>query len=162
MTRRLRFTSIFFFLLFASIAVNAQSRRSFHGNWNWAEYATDESELPPAYQNMDLKDVPRYAVDLTIKQRGNKISGDFGIVARYLARVDEGSFSGTIKGSTVTFRVKSNFGGSATIQLTLRNNKLTWKNLKSSGQMYFPDEIELRRLMRGEKPPYVANDDEPF
>jgi len=142
-------------------SVSAQSHRPFQGNWNFAEYATDKSELPPAYQSMDLKEVPRYAVDLTIKQRGNKITGTFGILARYLARVDEGSFSGSLKGSTVTFRVRSNFGGSATIQLTLRGNKLIWKRLKYKDQMYFPDEIELRRLKPGEKPPYVADDEDP-
>jgi hypothetical protein len=108
---------------------------------------------------MDLKEVPQFAVDLTIKQKGNKITGDFGILARFLARVDEGSFSATIKGSTVRFRVESNFGGSATIQLTLRDNTLYWKRIKSTGDMYFPDECKLRRLKPGEKLPYAASDE---
>jgi hypothetical protein len=160
MPRHLKFFSfIVFLILGTALSADAQTRRPFQGNWNWAEFATDKSELPPAYQDMELKEVPRFAVDLTIKQRGNQITGDFGIVARYLARVDEGSFSGTIKGSTVNFKVKSNFGGSATIQLTLRGNKLIWKRIKSTGQMYFPDQIELRRLKPGEQPPYVANDE---
>jgi len=161
-------TKHFFTILFGIATVlclvssaSAQSKRPFQGNWNFAEYATDKSELPPAYQNMDLKEIPRYAVDLTIKQRGNKITGSFGIIARYLARVDEGVFSGTIKGSSVTFKVRSNFGGAATVQLTVRGSKLIWKRLKSKGDMYFPDDIELRKLKPGEKPPYVADDEDP-
>ena len=156
-----RSLTVLLIVVFASVghALQAQNRRPFSGNWNWATFATDKSELPPAYQSMDLKEVPRFAVDLTIKQKGNKITGDFGIVARYLARVDEGSFSATIKGSTVRFRVESNFGGSATIQLTLRGNTLYWKRIKSTGDMYFPEECELRRLKPGEKLPYEATDE---
>jgi hypothetical protein len=149
-------------ILFVLIpSTSAQSRHPFQGSWNWAEYATDKSELPPAYQSMDLKEVPRFAVDLTIKQRGKKITGSFGILARYLARVDEGDFTGTINGSTVTIKVGSNFGGSATIRLTLRRGKLIWKRLKSKGDMYFPDDIALRKLKPGEAPPYVAADEDP-
>ena len=148
-------------IVFASVghALQAQNRRPFSGDWNWAIFATDKSELPRGYQSMDLKEVPQFAVDLTIKQKGNKITGEFGILARFLARVDEGSFSATIKGSIVRFRVESNFGGSATIQLTLRGNKLLWKRIKSTGDMYFPNECELRRLKPGEKLPYEASDE---
>ena len=95
-----------------------------------------------------------------VATKGNKITGSFGIVARYLARVDEGSFTATIKGSSARFKVESNFGGSATIQLTVRGSKLIWKRLKSTGEMYFPEDLELRKLKPGEKLPYEA-DDEP-
>ena len=152
--------AVFIALATCDSTVSAQTHRPFQGSWNWAEFATDKSELPPAYQSMELKEVPRFAVDLTIKQKGNKITGSFGIVARYLARVDEGSFTATIKGSTARFKVESNFGGSATIQLTIRGSKLIWKRLKSTGQMYFPEDLELRKLKPGEKLPYEA-DDEP-
>ncbi len=149
-----------FVVLVTPTAAYSQTRSAFSGHWNWAIYATDKSELPPAYQSMELKEVPQYALDLTLKQKGNKLSGSFGLLARYLARVDEGSFSGTISGSTVTLRLKSNFGGSATIRMTLRNGMLQWKRLSDKGPMYFPDNVVLRRLKPGEKPPYVA-DDEP-
>ena len=136
-----------------------KSSRGFQGNWNWAIYAEDKSELPPAYQSMELKEVPRYALDLTLKQKGNQVSGTWGLLARFLARVDEGSFKAIIKSNVITVRLKSNFGGSATIQMTLRGNSLYWKRLNYKGEIYFPEAEVLRRLKPGEKLPYVADDD---
>ena len=144
-------------------AVNAQKRnqlRPFQGEWHWAVYATDKSELPPAYQSMELHEVPAYAVDLTLKQNGNRVRGRYGILARYLARVDEGSFRTTTNGKTLRIRLKSNFGGSATLILTVNRNLMTWRTMGSSGENYFPREAQLRRMKPGEKPPYVADEED--
>ncbi len=135
-----------------------QKLAGFTGNWNWAIYGKNKEDLPPAYRNMELKEVPAYAIDVTLKQRGQRLSGSFGIVAHYLARVDEGSFTTTIKGNRATIKVTSNFGGSATVVLILKGNKLLWKTMRSTGQNYFPESEMLRRLRRGEKLPYATDD----
>jgi hypothetical protein len=140
-------------------AASSQSR-GFQGEWNWAIYAQDKSELPPAYRNMELKEVPAYALDLTLKQRGNRLSGNYGLLARYLARVDEGSFRTNIHGRSVRFTLKSNFGGSATVVLTLKGDTLLWRTIRSNGEAYFPKEVLLRRMKPGEKLPYVVYGDE--
>jgi hypothetical protein len=137
----------------------AQKRtKTFTGSWNWAVYGKDKSELPPAYRDMDLKEVPAYAVDLTLRQRGKRLTGSFGIVARYLARVDEGDLATTLTGNRATVKLSSNFGGSATVVMTLRGNKLLWKVIRSNGENYFPKEAVLRRLRPGEKLPYEAEE----
>jgi len=134
---------------------------NWRGHWNWAIYAKDKSELPPAYRETEnVKEIPAYALDLTLRQRGNRLSGSWGLLARYLARIDEGDMAATIKGNQATVRLTSNFGGSATIRLTLRGDRLLWKLIRSSGENFFPRSEVLRRMRRGEKLPYVA-DDEP-
>jgi len=141
--------------------VGAQTRKAgWQGHWNWAVYATDKSELPPAYRDTEnIKEIPVYALDLTLRQRGNRLSGSWGLLARYLARIDEGDIAATIKGNRATLRLTSNFGGSATIVLTLRGNKLNWKLIKSSGENFFPRVETLRRMRPGEKLPYVADEE---
>lgn len=157
---------IFTIFLLASVyaqatAQTANSTRPFQGEWHWAVYAKDKSELPPAYQSMELHEVPAYALDLTLKQCGNRITGSYGILARYLARVDDGNFKVTANGRTLNIRLKSNFGGNATVTLRVNGDTLTWHASKTSGENYFPRDIVLRRLKPGEKPPYVAEDKEP-
>jgi hypothetical protein len=107
---------------------------------------------------MELKEVPAYALDLTLKQRGSRLRGTYGLLARYLARVDEGSFTTNIQGRSVRLSLKSNFGGTATVVLTLRGDTLLWRTIRSSGEAYFPKEAVLRRMKPGEKPPYVVED----
>lgn len=137
----------------------AQKRaKTFTGKWNWAIYGKDKSDLPPAYRDMELKEVPAYAVHLTLKHRGKRLTGSFGILARYLARVDEGDLATTIRGNRATVRLTSNFGGSATIAMTLQGNRLLWKVIRSSGENYFPKETVLRRLRPGEKLPYEVEE----
>ena len=157
---------IFTIFLLASVyaqatAQTANRRRPFQGEWHWAVYAKDKSELPPAYQSMELHEVPAYALDLTLKQRGNRVTGSYGILARYLARVDQGTFTVTAKGRTLNIRLRSNFGGTATVTLSVNSDTLTWQAAKTSGENYFPRDIVLRRLKHGEKPPYVAEDENP-
>ena len=150
-------------LLNATQPAPAQRRdaaRGFQGSWNWAVYAESKDELPPAYRSMEVREVPAYALDLTLRQRGNRLSGTFGLLARYLAKIDEGSFNARIVNGRAQFRLRSNHGGSATVVLTLRGDKLIWKRTRSSGENYFPDDIELRRLKPGEKLPYEADEED--
>src|ERR1051325_5901257 len=99
MTTRILTRSILLAVACVTMCASAfgQKPATFAGNWNWAIYGKSKEDLPPAYRNMDLKEVPAYAIDLTLKQRGPRLSGTWGIVAHYLARVDEGSFVTTIK-----------------------------------------------------------------
>lgn len=149
------------FLLSVPPTATAQKRAAssgFDGKWNWAVYAKDKSDLPPAYRDMKLREVPAYALDLTLRRKGNRLRGEYGLLARYLARVDEGSFATTITGGSARISLRSNFGGSATVVLTLRGDKLLWRTIRSSGEAYFPKEAVLRRLKRGERLPYEAED----
>jgi hypothetical protein len=153
----------FALLLNAAQPAPAQRRdaaRGFQGSWNWAVYAESKDELPPAYRGMEVREVPAYALDLTLRQRGNRLSGTFGVLARYLAKIDEGSFNARIVNGRAQFRLRSNHGGSATVVLTLRGDKLIWKRTRTTGNNYFPEEVELRRLKPGEKLPYEADEED--
>ena len=150
-------------LLVMAPQVGAQNTRSpkanWQGHWNWAIYAKDKSELPPAYRDAeDVREIPAYALDLTLKLRGIRLRGTWGLLARYLARIDEGDIATTIKGNRATVRLTSNFGGRATIQLTLRGDELHWKLISSSGENFFPKSEVLHRMRPGEKLPYVADE----
>jgi hypothetical protein len=130
----------------------------FRGEWNWAVYAKDKSELPPAYREMDVKEVPAYALDITIRRRGSRLSARCGIVARYLARVEDCDFTATVRNGVAQFRLKSSFGGAATIRLTTRGDTLRWQRIASTGEHYYPEDVTLRRLKKGETPPYFAKE----
>ena len=146
----------------ASTEIGAQTRAkaNWQGHWNWAIYAKDKSELPPAYRDAeDVSEIPAYALDLTLRQRGNRLSGTWGLLARYLARVDEGDIAATIKGNRATVRLTSNFGGSATIVLTLRGNRLSWKLVKSSGENFFPRDEVCGACHQARNLPYVADEE---
>lgn len=138
----------------------AAKARAFEGSWNWAIYAESSSELPPAYQSMSVKEVPSYALDVTIKQRGNKLTATCGLLARYLARVDECDFSAVVRNGSALVKLDSNFGGSATVRLTLEGERLHWKVVRSKGENYYPRDVTLRKLGKGEVPPYVAVEEE--
>jgi hypothetical protein len=135
--------------------------RSFAGSWNWAVYAKSREELPPAYRDMSVKEIPAYALDLTIKQRGNRLTATCGVVANYLARLDDCSFEDeTVKNGSALVKLTSGFGGTATVRLTLQGGGLRWKIVKTKGEHYFPRDVTLRRLKKGEKPPYAAEDED--
>ena len=151
-----------FVTLAAAAEARAQNRAAdFRGTWNYATYAKDKSELPPAYQSMKLEEVPQYAIDLTIKRRGNRLTATCGIVARYLARIDDCGFTATVRNGAARFTLGSSFGGSATVRLTLRGGQLRWQTVRRTGVNYFPDDILLRRLKPGELPPYFEKEDAP-
>ena len=138
----------------------AAAARSFAGDWNWAVYAESQDELPPAYRSMSVKEVPSYALDVTIKQRGNRLSATCGVLAHFLARVDDCDFDAVVRNGSALVNLKSNFGGSATVRLTLQPGGLRWKLVKSRGENFYPRDVTLRRLGRGEKPPYVADEED--
>ena len=107
---------------FAALAPGAaaQSRAAgFRGDWNHAVYAKDKGELPPAYRDMRLEEVPQYAIDITIRQTGRRLRATCGIVARYLARVEDCGFSASVRNGAAQFNLRSSFGGTATVRLTL-------------------------------------------
>jgi hypothetical protein len=126
----------------------AQRPNGFQGEWEWAIYAKSRDELPPAYREERLKDVPNAAAYLKIKQRGNKLTGDYSASRRFLARLEEGEFDARVKGNTATLQLESGFGGTLTVLLTLQGNRLHWKAIKSEGEYYFPDDVFLRRVVK--------------
>ncbi len=148
----------------AALACAAQARAQgraadFSGDWNYAVYAKEKRELPPAYQSMKLEEVPQFAVDLTVRQRGNRLRARCGVVAHYLARVDDCGFTAAVRNGAAQFRLRSSFGGTATVRLTLRDGRLRWQTLRRSGVSYYPEDVTLRRLKPGETPPYFEKED---
>jgi hypothetical protein len=148
-------------LLSCAQTTAAQTRPAsdFRGTWNYATYAQDKSELPPAYREMELEQVPQFAIDLTIRQTGNRLRATCGIVARYLARIEECDFTATVRRGVAQFRLGSSFGGSATVRLTMSGDKLRWQTVRRTGVSYYPEDVLLRRLKPGETPPYFEKDD---
>jgi hypothetical protein len=146
--------------LFGAGEARAQSvGAGFRGDWNYAVYARDKGELPPAYRSMKLEEVPQYAIDITIRQTGRRLRATCGIVARYLARVEDCDFSAAVSNGAAQFNLRSSFGGTATVRLTLEGGTLRWKTLRRKGESYYPADIVLRRLKPGETPPYFEKDD---
>lgn len=135
-------------------SVNAQTNAApanFRGEWEWAVYATSRDELPPAYRNEPLEDVPGASISLTIKQRGNKLTGEYSGSRRFLAKLEDGEFDSTVKGNVARLELVSGFEGTVTVLLTLAGNKLHWKTIKLEGESYFPDDVFLRRVVRRPK-----------
>jgi hypothetical protein len=148
--------------LLGATQTNAQTRPAaavFRGEWNYAVYAKERAELPPAYQGMELEQVPQFAIDITIRQTGNRLRATCSIVARYLARVEDCDFTATVRNGAAQFRLTSSFGGSATVKLTPSGEGLRWQTLRRNGVSYYPADVTLRRLKPGETPPYFEKDD---
>lgn len=159
-SRSLSLILLSFFVLAFARATGGQSRSAdFRGKWNYATYARDRSELPPAYQEMKLEQVPQFAMDINIRQTGSRLRATCGIVARYLARIEECDFTATVRNGVAQFRLGSSFGGAATIRLTPSGDKLRWQTVRRSGVSYYPEDVLLRRLKPGETPPYFEQDD---
>jgi hypothetical protein len=151
---------VVFALLSAAHTAYAQARpAAFRGSWNYAVYAKEKSELPPAYQSMSLEEVPQFAIDITIRQAGGRLRAQCGIVAHYLARVEDCGFTANVRGGSAQFRLRSSFGGSATVKLTLTGEGLRWQTLRRAGVSYYPEDVTLRRLKPGETPPYFEKED---
>lgn len=134
--------------LTASLPAFSQSAKNFQGEWEWAIYAKSRDELPPAYREERLKDVPNAALYLKIKQRGHKLTGDYSASRRFLARLEEGELDSVVRGRSARLELQSGFGGTITVSLTLDGNRLHWKTIKSEGEYYFPDDVYLRRIVR--------------
>src|SRR4029079_11028193 len=142
----LRLALLLIVALVCGINTFAQSGKSFQGEWEWAVYATSRDQLPPAYRNERLKDVPVAAVYLKLKQRGNKLPGEYSASRRYLAKLEEGDLSTVVKGNTAQLALTSGFGGTVTVRVTLQRNRIHWKTTKADGEHYFPDDVFLRRV----------------
>jgi hypothetical protein len=127
-----------------SIAAHAQ--RPFQGEWEWAVYAKSRSELPPAYRNEPLRDVPAANVWLKLKQRGNKLTGEYSASRRYLAKLEEGDLEAVVKGKTAELELSSGFGGKLTVKISVTGNRLHWQVIKEEGEHYFPLDVVLRRI----------------
>jgi hypothetical protein len=139
-----------FVILIAASAAGATAQRAnkFQGEWEWAIYAKSRDELPPAYRNEPLKNVPGAAVYLKMKQRGNKLTGDYSASRRFLAKLEDGELDAIVKGNVAQLELASGFGGTVTVVLTLQGNRLHWKTVKSEGESYFPDDVFLHRGAR--------------
>ena len=131
-----------------SVPALAQRAKPFQGEWEWAVYAKSRDELPPAYRHERLKDVPAGEIYLKIKQRGNKLTGEYAGSDRFLARLEEGEFDSIVKGNTTELELTSGFGGTMTVRLTLQGNRLHWKAIKYEGESYFPRDVFLHRVVR--------------
>src|SRR4029078_6809457 len=129
-------------------SVTASAQRPFQGEWTWAIYAKSRSELPPAYRDAKLSEVPAASVWLKIKQRGNKLTGEYSASRRYLAKLEEGDLSTVVKGNTAQLELTSGFGCTVTVLLSLQRNRLHWKTIKADGEHYFPDDVFLRRVLK--------------
>lgn len=147
---RLPLRLVLFVIIIGAAASGAAAQRanSFQGEWEWAFYAKSRDELPPAYRNERLKDVPGAAIYLKIKQRGNKLSGEYSASRRFLARLEDGEFDSIVKGNVTKLELGSAFGGTLTVQLTFQGSRLRWKIIKSEGEHYFPDDVYLSRVVR--------------
>jgi hypothetical protein len=132
----------------AAATATAQRAGSFQGEWEWAVYAKSRDELPPAYRNEPLRSVPGAAVYLKIRQKGNKLTGEYSASRRYLAKLEDGEFESIVKGNTTTLELVSGFEGIVTVVVTRAGNRLHWKVIKSEGESYFPDDVYLRRLVK--------------
>jgi hypothetical protein len=129
----------------------AQRSASFQGEWEWAVYAKSRDELPPAYHDEPLKEVPGAAIYLKIKQRRNKLTGEYSASRRFLAKLEDGDFVAILKGNTAELELESGFGGKLSVRLTREGNRLHWKTVKSEGESYFPIDVYLRRLVKSHK-----------
>jgi hypothetical protein len=138
----------------------AQAARTFAGNWNWATYAESKEDLPPAYQSMRVKEVPVHALDLTIRQKGSRVTAACGLLFHYLSKVDECDFSAVVRNGSALVNLKSSFGGTATVRLTFQGDALRWRVVRSRGENYYPRDVTLRRLRKGEKLPYASDEGE--
>ena len=126
----------------------AQHAKPFQGEWEWVVYPESRSELPPAYRNARLREVPRAGMYLKIKQRGNKLTGEYSGSDRYLAKLEDGEFDAIVKGKSTELELTSGFNGTMTVRLTLVGNRIHWKAIKSEGEFYFPSDVWLHRVVR--------------
>lgn len=135
-----------FVVLAFGVPALAQRAKPFQGDWEWVVYAKSRKELPPAYRHERLKDVPAGGLYLKIKQRGNKLTGEYSGSDRFLARLEDGEFDAIVQGNSAVLELTSGFGGTMTARLTLQGNRLHWKAIKSEGEGYFPLDVFLHRV----------------
>jgi hypothetical protein len=146
----LLFASLVCLLVLFSGVADAQARpANFQGRWKWAIYATSRDELPPAYRDAPLREIPAASVYLNLKQRGKKLTGECDASRHFLARLEEESeVDAVVNGNTVELELESGFGGKITVRLTLSGNRIHWKTIKAEGEYYFPDDVYLKRVVK--------------
>lgn len=131
---------------------HAQRRRtikSFQGVWEWAIYPRSRRELPPAYRNSPLRDVPRTYISLGLSQIGDELGGVVSAGQRFLAKIEDSDLPTTkIKNNVARVTLESGHGGKVTATITLRNNRIYWKIIEQEGEHYFPPEAVLRRTSK--------------
>lgn len=131
---------------------HAQRRRStiknFQGAWLWGTYAKSRRELPPAYRNMSVREVPREYIAFGLSQTGDELSGDIDAGQRFLAKVEHNEFTTKIKNNIARVTLESGHGGKVTATIALRNNRLYWKIVEQEGEHYFPLEAVLHRTSK--------------
>jgi redox-sensitive bicupin YhaK (pirin superfamily) len=131
-----------------SVAQKRRASTGFQGQWVWSVIARNRSDLPPAYQNMKVKDVPESTLELYLKQKGSVLTGEYGAGARFLAKVELGSFTALIRGHVAQVKLESGHGGRVIAKITLRGDKLYWKLVRAEGEYYFPDQVLLHRVSK--------------
>lgn len=132
----------------AAPVTQAQTRTNFSGEWQWAVYAKSRDELPPIYRNEKLRDVPAAEIYLIIKQRGNKLTGEYYGSRRFLARLEEGDVDTRVKKNVAMLELASGFGGKLKVRLTLRGKRIHWKAIMIEGEHYFPEDVYLWRVVK--------------
>jgi len=133
-------------LFFPDFEVSAGSKvADFEGKWVWALYADDKSELPPAYRNLPLEEVPIYSLDLGINQKGNKLKINYSSSYNYQSRVEVGDVSTTIYGNTADLKLESGFGGRVLVRLTVDGERLHWVIIRQSGENFFHSNVVLSK-----------------
>jgi hypothetical protein len=125
----------------------AQRRGPFQGDWEWVVYAKNRKELPPAYRDAPIRSVPAAGLYLKLRQRGNKLTGEYSGSSRYLAKLEDGELDASIKGETAILELTSGFGGTVTAQISISGKLLHWRVVKSDGEpAYFPYDVFLHRI----------------
>ena len=125
----------------------AQQRKPFQGDWEWVVYASSRKELPPAYRDAPIREVPAAGLYLKLRQRGNKLTGDYSGSDRFLAKLEDGELEAVINGKIATLELTSGFGGNVTAQISISGRRLHWIIIKSDeGEAYFPNDVFLHRV----------------
>ena len=136
-----------------SVAASAQSGNAFNGNWEWKSKPNKQKE--------------QAAFWVTIKQKGNKVTGDYafaGLVDGENDGADSSSvlFVGTVKGNVLTIEFDAtDIHGideehprykrprvPAVATLQIKNGKLQWsltKGKMDTGDLPVPQQLTLTR-----------------
>lgn len=139
-------------LMAQSLSQHAVAQRhsvtsGFRGSWEWAIYARSSRDLPPAYRDMSVQDVPERFLGVTLYRRGNRLTGLVESGERFLAKVElDVRFRTIIRGNVAQLTLESGHGGTITATMTLRRNALYWRIIWEQGEHYFPREAILHRV----------------
>ncbi|HEX8398431.1 MAG TPA: hypothetical protein VF644_13445 [Pyrinomonadaceae bacterium] len=142
-------------------AQNSNKQVKFEGEWNWAVYGKNKSQMPPDFRDdpaFKIEDVPQDALDISIERKGSKIIGTLTSLSQFNAYIDDTKFRGIIKDNIAEIKLKSNFGGTVVVELKIEGDNLYWKKISQKGENWLPTEVALRRLGKNEFPPYYKRE----